>query len=335
MSQVIPFATGNLPAHIARRAKGRSNNALTSHVGNGGYPVLSIKGKVFTLVKQDERKVITRELDGEQVPAAALEIVIVAANPNLSKVWYINGYEDGSNAKPDCFSNDGIKPDVSIEKPQSKKCADCPKNVWASGANGKGKACGDSRRVAVAAPDQINEPMLLRVPAASLKPLAEYGKKLDNRGTSFDSVVTKIKFEMEESTPKLVFIPVGFLDEDQLEQVDEAIKSDKVQQIIGLQSAPEHEALPAPADEDDDFAEFDKAAKSKKAVVEDDEPAPAKTKKAAKVVDDDELEAAIAPAKAKKVDDDEDVPVAKKQTVVKVTDDLDSDLDKLLGALDD
>lgn len=326
MSQIIPFATGNLPAHIAARAKGRSNNALTSHVGNGGFPVLSIKGKVFALVKQDDRKVITRELDGEQVPAAALEVVIVAANPNLSKVFYKGGYEDGANSKPDCFSNDGIAPDDSVEAPQAKKCATCPKNVWGSGSNGKGKACGDSRRVALSAPDQINEPMLLRVPAASLKPLAEYGKKLDNRGTSFDSVVTKIKFDMEEATPKLVFLPVGFLDENQLHQVDEMAKSDKVQQIIGLQAAHEHDALPAPAaDDDDGFADFDKAAKAPAE-------APAKPKKA-KVVEDDELEAAIAPAKAKAVEVDEE-PAPKKK-VVKVSDDLDSDLDALLGELDD
>lgn len=329
MSQIIPFASGNLPAHIARRAKGRSNNALTSHVGNGGFPVLSIKGKVFTLVKQDERRIITRELDGEQVPAAALEVVIVAANPNLSKVWYKGGYEDGANSKPDCFSNDGIAPDDSVESPQAKKCATCPKNVWGSGSNGKGKACGDSRRIALSAPDQINEPMLLRVPAASLKPLAEYGKKLDNRGTSFDSVVTKIKFDMEEATPKLVFVPVGFLDEDQLAQVDEMVKSDKVQQIIGLQAAPEHDALPAPTEDDDDgFAALDKAAAPAK------EEVAAKPKKA-KVVEDDELEAAIAPAKAKKVVDEDEAPAPTKKTVVKVTDDLDSDLDALLGELDD
>ena len=329
MSQIIPFASGNLPAHIARRAKGRSNNALTSHVGNGGFPVLSIKGKVFTLVKQDDRKIITRELDGEQVPAAALEVVIVAANPNLSKVWYKGGYEDGANSKPDCFSNDGIAPDDSVESPQAKKCATCPKNVWGSGSNGKGKACGDSRRVALSAPDQINEPMLLRVPAASLKPLAEYGKKLDNRGVGFESVVTKIKFDMEEATPKLVFVPVGFLDEYQVNQVDEIAKSDKVQQIIGLQAAPEHDVLPAPVVEDDDgFAALDKGAAPAK------EEAPAKPKKA-KVVEDDELDEAIAPAKAEKVVDEDEAPAPAKKTVVKVTDDLDSDLDALLGELDD
>lgn len=338
MSQVIPFSSGNLPAHIARRAKGRTNTALTSHVGNGGYPVLSIKGKVFTVVKQDDRTIITRELDGEQVPAAALEIVILAANPNLSKVWYAKGYEDGSTAKPDCSSNDGIVPDPAIESPQSKKCATCAKNVWGSGQNGKGKACGDSRRVAIAAPDQINEPMLLRVPAGSLKPLAEYGKKLDNRGTSFDSVVTKIKFDMEEATPKLVFVPVGFLGEEQLDAVDEAVKSDKVQQIIGLLDSHEAEAVQATEDEDDGFAALDKSAKAgakakpKKSTESEETQTP--KKKVVEEVDDDELEAAIAPAKAKKAAEEvEEAP--KKKTVVKVTDDLDSDLDALLGELDD
>ena len=53
------------------------------------------------------------------------------------------------------------------------------------------------------------------------------------------------------------------------------------------------------------------------------------------IVDDDELEAAIAPAKAKKVVDEDEAPAPTKKTVIKVTDDLDSDLDALLGELDD
>jgi hypothetical protein len=317
MSNVIPFNESNkLPAHIAARAKGRVNTDLTSHVGNGGFPVLSIKGKNFTLVKDKERKLIERpDADGEMAPARALEVVILKANPNLSKVWYIKGFEDGSAEKPDCFSNDGKAPDSSVEKPQSKSCATCKNNVWGSGKEGKGKACTDSRRLAIAAPDQLNEPMLLRVPPASLKPLAEYGKKLDNRGTSYDAVVTKLKFDVEEATPKLVFLPVAFLSPEQLAEVDEVANSELVGQITGTAATP-HAA--AESDEEDEaFEQLEKSKKKPAAPAdEEDEPAPAPKKKAK-------------PAPA----DDEDEPAPKKKPAAKVVDD--DDLDSILAELDD
>jgi len=327
MTQVVPFNAAKLPAHIAARAKGKTNSALTSHVGNGGFPVLSIKGKTFTIIKDQVKTTITRELDGEKVAAAALEVVIVAANPNLSKVWYQGGYEEGASGKPDCFSNDSIAPDSQVETPQAKKCAVCPKNVWGSGSNGKGKACSDNRRIAIAAPNQLNEPMLLRVPPASLKPLAEYGRKLDNRGTTFDAVITKVKFDMEEATPKLAFAPVGFLSEEQLAQVDEMATSDKVKQIIGVAAAPVEETA---AVEDDGFAEFDKAAKPTPAPKLE---APKPAKKAA--VSDDELEQAVAPAKkAAPAEAKKDKPAEPAKKPAK-GEELESELDGLLAQWDD
>ena len=100
MSKLIPFeGTVNLPAHIAALAS--SNNDLTGGVGAGGFPVISYKGKVWHIVDGDSRELVT---NSEGDPASSLELVVIRANPNLSKVYYAKGYEEGSNEKPTCYS---------------------------------------------------------------------------------------------------------------------------------------------------------------------------------------------------------------------------------------
>jgi hypothetical protein len=108
---------------------------------------------------------------------------------------------------------------------------------------GKGKACSDSKRLAIAAVDQINEPMLLRIPPASLKPLSEYVKFLDNRGADYDQVITKISFDMEAESPKLAFKPVGILDDETYKEVKEMSESETVRDIIGGSMTAVHESL--------------------------------------------------------------------------------------------
>src|SRR5690606_11680321 len=108
-------------------------------------------------------------------------VVIVKANPNLSKTFYKNGYEEGSAEKPTCYSHDGLKPAADAAEPQASACLACPHNVWGSRVteNGsKGKACQDYRRLCVVPSGQLDRPMLLRVPAGSLKDLVAYGDML-------------------------------------------------------------------------------------------------------------------------------------------------------------
>lgn len=236
MSTLIPFESGNLPSYLKNVDLSQFNNDLTAHASSG-FPSLSIKGKVFAIVRDGERTILPNPKDPDS-PATSIDAVLVKANKGTSKVFYANGYdESGENKKPDCFSNDGAKPDASVESPQAKSCALCPNNQWGSkvGDKGssKGKACQDSVRMAIAAADLINDPMLLRVPPASIRALGEYGKMLDKRGVSYNMVVTKIGFDMESPTPKLTFKPVGLLSEDAYNEVQAVIASDTVQNILG------------------------------------------------------------------------------------------------------
>jgi len=237
MSNIIPFDSGNLPAYLKAPNRVVANDDLTSHASAGGFPVMSIKGKNFTVVRDGDRTVLTKEVDGETMAVQSIDVVLVKANKGTSKVFYAKGYQEGSEAtKPDCFSNTGDRPDPTVAAPQAKSCAVCPNNQWGSkiGDNGgKGKACQDSVRMAIATPDLINDPYLLRVPPASIKSLGEYGKMLAKRGVGYSMVVTKIGFDMESPTPKLTFKPTGLLSDAAFAQVQEVVASDTVQSILG------------------------------------------------------------------------------------------------------
>lgn len=233
---VVPFEA-QLPAHL-QAMQDISSDDLISGAG-GGFPIISIKGKVFHQVRGGERTLITRAGTDDE-PAAAIEVVVLRANPALSKTYYTGGYTDGAEDKPTCYSNDGIAPAQDAQEPQAQKCATCPHNQWGSKISENGskvKACSDFRRLAVAPIAQLNDPMLLRVPAASLKALKEYGDVLKKRGVKYPSVLTKIGMDFSVAHPQLTFKPVAFLNEAQANQVVEMIKSDLVGQIIGINAA--------------------------------------------------------------------------------------------------
>jgi hypothetical protein len=231
---IIPFDSARVPAAISTLFAGSAGD-LVGNAGGGGFPVMSIKGKVFHISRGGERTLVTKP--GEDDPAASIEVVILRANPNRSKVYYASGYQEGSDSKPTCYSNSGLEPESDAQEPQAKKCATCTHNQWGSRItdNGaKGKACSDSRRLAIATLDTPNDPILLRVPAASMKSLEEYGKILAARGVPPQAVVTKIGFDYSVAHPALTFKPIGLIgDAEQLTEIKAASDGDVAAQIVG------------------------------------------------------------------------------------------------------
>ena len=141
MTNIVAFESGKLPAYLTSINVSELNQDLTSHASSG-FPIMSIKGKVFTLSRGDEKTVLPNPKDPDS-PATAIDVVVVKVNKGTSKVFYLNGYKEGEQAKPDCFSNNGDKPDAGSKQPQAKSCQACPHNQWGSkiGENGgKGKA---------------------------------------------------------------------------------------------------------------------------------------------------------------------------------------------------
>lgn len=234
MSDMIAIKSNKLPAHLQGKAK--ANNLFAAAMQVGGFPTVSIRGKEFNVRRGDEETLITNA-DGDA--AGSIDAIVVSANPNKSKVYYAETFKEGSVAKPTCYSNDGTAPSVNAEEPQAKKCATCPHNQWGSKITdngGKGKACGDSMRLCIAAADQINDPMLLRVPAATLKALGQYGAQLARRGVEPHHVVTKIGFERGVAYPSLTFKAVRFVEEDELQEIEDLLnaEADTIGRITGL-----------------------------------------------------------------------------------------------------
>ena len=314
MSNIVEFSASKLPSFLAS-VPAAANTDLTTGVGSG-FPVMSIKGKVFTLVKGGERTTITRPDDPDEA-ASFLEVILMKANPNTSKIWYEKEFEDGEMGKPDCFSDDGKLPDASIDEPQCKTCAACPRNVFGSARNGKGKSCSDARRVAISAAGQVNEPMLLRIPPATLKPLAEYGKMLNNRGVPYNAVITKIRFEREEATPKLKFEAVRFLTEEEFAEVQDVLAEGIIEDILA-----KHQVLPG-EDAPEIAGTPPKAAKT----------APVAPAKPAKPTPTKAAKPAVEPKEEAKEEAKKEAP--KKEPIVSSGKSDVDDLDALLAGLDD
>ncbi len=245
MSAIVALnSAAKLPAYLQNRAV---LSAINSDVisGGPGFPVLSIKGKVFTLVKDGERKVLTRPDDPDEV-LQSINLTVARANTK-SRVFYAKAYVEGSEGettKPDCYSNDGVAPAADARSPQAKKCQLCPHSVWESkrnpdGSAAKGTACTVNTRLAVVDPDHILgvekvEPYLLRVPAGSRSNFADVVKTAEARGIPYNALALKVGFDKEAPSPKLTFKLVGLLDDAAYNAISALYEDDTVKSIVGL-----------------------------------------------------------------------------------------------------
>lgn len=245
MSAIVTFSAGaKLPAYLQNRAALASINADVIS-GGLGFPVLSIKGKVFTLVKDGERKVLTRADDPDEV-LQSINLAVVRANTK-NRVFYAKAYVEGSEgeaAKPDCYSSDGVTPAADARSPQAKKCALCPHSVWESkrnpdGSAAKGTACTVNTRLSVVDPDHVLgvekiEPYLLRVPAGSRANFADVVKTAEARGIPYNALALKVGFDKEAPSPKLTFKLVGLLDDAAYAAVSGIYEDETVKEMLGL-----------------------------------------------------------------------------------------------------
>lgn len=229
MGTTIIQVDPRLPAAIRNAVARMGGASIIAELSGGvseGFPVIKYKGKVWAIQAKGE---VNLNVDENGHARPAIEVVLVRANPSLSKIYYEAAYEEGSNAPPDCYSNLGDVPDPSVVNKQARTCALCPKNVWGSKLTPQGKrtkACQDSRRVAVAFTDQVQQEgsdapvLLLRIPPASLAPAKEYGEKvLGARGLPIFSVSTMISFEPSAAHPQFVFKAKRMLSEAEAEVV--------------------------------------------------------------------------------------------------------------------
>lgn len=280
---VTMFTPGQLPAFAKNKEMSALAKSLVGNTSAGGKRI-SIKGGVFRLIS-----------DGKEVAAIEeryLDVVIVAAAPKISRVWYAGKFDPKAptNAAPSCWSADGETPSAEAETPQAKNCASCPKNVAGSG-QGNSRACRYQQRVAVVlANDVEGDVMQLTLPAASVfgkevgdnRPLQAYAGYLVAQGADPASVVTRIKFDTASESPKLFFKAMRWLTEDEYETAKGKGESMDATRAITM-TVPKGTAKATQATEDDEEppAPAPKA-KSKSIAASDDEGEPVVRKETAK-----------------------------------------------------
>ena len=233
--ELTPFENSSaVPAFMKQDKSANSDLLNHSHVG---FASLSIRGKCFAIVKDGNRTVLKNPKDPDS-NASFVDVVMLKVSPYKSKAFYKNGYDaNAEDLRPTCFSSDGIKPDASVENPQCKSCAACPYNQFKSASgNGegvrKGKACPDYIRIAIAAPDNVDEPIALRIPPTSIRTLGEYARVLEKHKAPYQGVITRISFVPEEATPRLTFKAISFVDKATYDAVKEQAESDMVRTMV-------------------------------------------------------------------------------------------------------
>ena len=209
MSNEVAMFNQNLPDYLKEVQLDEVTRALA---GGGGSKRISLRGAKFRMVVNGE-EVMTSKND-------ALEVVIVNAAKDVSRQYYGSAYNPKADATPpDCWSNDGIAPDKSIEKPQHHNCAECPQNVKGSGS-GDARACRHFRRLAVALANDIGGDVYqLQLAAKSIfgkgdlqhMPFEQYAKYVGSQGYNLNTLVTEMRFDEDSETAKLFFKPIRFL----------------------------------------------------------------------------------------------------------------------------
>lgn len=140
-------------------------------------------------------------LNGNQL-GSSMDVVVVASK--MEHAFYDRPYDPSNTSPPACFAIEdeegNMVPHPSSPNKQSDECKNCPNNEFGSAATGSGKACKNSRRLALMAYSSdgldSSEIALLKLAPTSLKNFSRYSKTVVTayKRPTF-SVVTNLKFE--------------------------------------------------------------------------------------------------------------------------------------------
>lgn len=265
MANNLTFNPSQLPAFARNRGNKTSTlaKALSGGGGGGGYPNrISIRGGVFRLIHEGKEVASIEE--------RFIDVVIVNAAPRVQRQFFEESFDDNANARPVCWSSDGDKPDAEVSNPPANACAECPNNIKGSG-KGETKACRFQQRLSVVhAEDMTGYVLQLVVPGKSLFgkeengnfPLQAYARWLSAQSIEPNEVVTRIKFDTNESAPKLFFKTQRWLTDGEFEAVSAMGESKEAKDavlMLGGSAAAAPKALAAPEEKKEEPAPKAKA----------------------------------------------------------------------------
>lgn len=243
MSQDMMLLNSNapmqLPAHLQGQNLGVTAGILAT-LGAGGNRI-GLKGNRFRIVVNGKEEAVRDE--------NYLDCIIVGVLPHISRMYYEGEYDQTgqTKAKPTCFSEEGVAPPTDLPTRQSDKCDSCKWNQKGSKiVNGqKMKACGFFQRLVVMLPGDpdgrvfkvdVKSQGIFGESHANVNKynIRDYGKTLANRGIDACTVVTRLSFDTDSSTPKLLFSPAAFVSPEDFEAVKVAVGSEEVKNLLRI-----------------------------------------------------------------------------------------------------
>lgn len=251
-----------LPAKFASRLPAKKQGglarAITTGLGTGSPPYVSIEGGQFTLVDSSGL--------AQSVDTKWLDCVIFDANYHvpIQRVFWgdpaIVSYGTNSGKPPVCFSDNGQGASAAADKPQSMSCQTCKWNKFDFPSKldptKKTKACNAIKKLAVlplirkATEDGIVVtniqpfPFLLRVPVMSHENLQLYGLEFQPDDVVFDmhEVVTRISFAPRTGDASknfvLQFQAAGFTDESTDAVIKQFLDDHRTDAMLGRGDIP-------------------------------------------------------------------------------------------------
>ena len=152
---------------------------------------------------------------GCNTPVATVSGKVTDANPRWRVYctacsianWGGKPYKPGVIETPSCWSvaadANEMYPDEKAEKPVADACEGCPMNEWGSGANGNGKKCKNSIRLALLQPDATEKSpvSILELPPTSC---GSFLKVLRGLTVPVQTVVMRFSLDNKQTYPKVV-----------------------------------------------------------------------------------------------------------------------------------
>jgi hypothetical protein len=207
---------------IFARAGVRAVSQLArANLGAGWHPRISIEGGGFALVDGSGTRYQAPIVLRQNIPT--LQVIIVNANEQQSRVFYDGPYDRENPGPPTCYSDNGVGPSRMAQNPQARTCAECPNSEWGSAVSkltGKGiPACSTKKKLAaLVVGDASGLVYQLQIPPATLKALGKYSSDIGSytapgtdRPADLSDMVTGLQF-VPGQTGQLQFVPLAFLD---------------------------------------------------------------------------------------------------------------------------
>jgi hypothetical protein len=187
----------DLQAQLRKELEVQKSNLPPATAGR-----ISVKGKKFSI-------------PGGRSSEGPLSAIIL--DWRWQRNYFEGSYNPNAIAPPVCSSSNKIEGELTPAPTSSKiqfdgACELCPKNQWGSDANGKGKACKSSARLAVVPADADSDttPWMLDVAPTGLKGFVNYVNVLQNvNGLLPLQVITDVDFDANVDYPLLTFSAKG------------------------------------------------------------------------------------------------------------------------------